>query len=115
MSEEFIKNEETNQVEGAAARQARILREAKQEADERELADKEASAAQQQMQSAFKASREGVPDHVILMVIAYDTKGGQIQVQGPITNKHMAYGMLGLARDCIEQYNRENIPGVQKF
>ncbi len=75
--------------------------------------DAQSNLAQKQMESAFKASREGVPDHVILLVIAFDTKGGQVQVQGPIDNKHMSYGMLELARDCIQQYNAERIPGVK--
>jgi ABC-type arginine transport system permease subunit len=66
------------------------------------------------LNSSFTATRKGLPDHVVVLVIAYDTKMGNVQVMGPIANKHMAYGMLGLARDCIETYNREHIAGVIK-
>jgi hypothetical protein len=75
--------------------------------------DREQRERQSQLESSFKASREGLPDHVVVMAIIYDTKAGNVQVMGPIANKHMAYGMLGLARDCIETYNREHIAGVK--
>ena len=96
-------------VEGVEARRLRLLREAQ---EQNKLSDLEAKESQERLNTSFQASREGVPEHVILMVIAYDTKAGQVQVQGPIGDKIRAYGMLELARDCIYDYNKAHIPGV---
>lgn len=66
------------------------------------------------MESSFNAAREGVPEEVMVFVIAFNTITGQCQVQGPIGNKGMCYQMLELAKDCVRKYTDENIPGVIK-
>lgn len=68
----------------------------------------------QEVQEQIEMSREHVPDDIILISIAYDTKTGSVQVAGPIANKHMFYGMLECARDCVLEWNRENVAGVVK-
>lgn len=98
-------SEDKRPLEGNLARQAREAREAQERKPEGGL-------SQQEMKSSFEASRKGIPEEVVVLVIAYDTLKGTVQVQGPIANKHMAYAMLELGRDCIHKYNEENIPGI---
>lgn len=74
--------------------------------------DREQRERQKQLESSFNATRGGLPDHVVVMVIAYDTKDGNVQVMGPIANKELAYGMIELARDCIYDYSKAHIAGV---
>lgn len=65
------------------------------------------------VESTFNASRKGIPDEVIVLVIAWDSLKGNIQLQGPIGNKGQCYMMLELAKDAVRQYVAERIPGVQ--
>lgn len=89
MSDEMI-------VEGDAAKQDRIEREQKNE-----------------VQEQIKQSRDNVPEYIILLSIAFDTRTNNIQVAGPLMDKLMCYKMLEGARDCIYDYNREHIAGVK--
>lgn len=75
--------------------------------------DREQRERQEEVQNQMKMSRTGVPDDIVIVTIAYDLKNGNVQVAGPISNKQMMYGMLEMARDCVVDYNRQNIPGVQ--
>lgn len=44
------------------------------------------------------------PSSEIRMVISYDQMTGAIRVDGPINNGLLAYGMLELARQAIQQH-----------
>ena len=76
--------------EGMNAQAARLQREAKEK--------------QETIVSVFKASRSNIPDHIELLVIAYDTVQGNVQINGPIMNKHMCYKMFEGARDIIAKH-----------
>lgn len=65
------------------------------------------------VESTFNASRVGIPEEVIVLVIAFDPIKGNIQLNGPIANKGQCYMLLELAKDAVRQYNAERIPGVQ--
>lgn len=57
-----------------------------------------------QPESALNVSRDKVPSDIIIISIAKNMKTGAVQVSGPIDNKYICYGMLGEARDAIQQF-----------
>lgn len=73
----------------------------------------EAQKRGKELESCVQINRDNIPEDIVLLVIAYDTKSGQSQVSGPLGNKELSYGMLEIARDTIYDWNKNNIPGVQ--
>lgn len=101
--------------EGEGAKKAREAREAAELKETQEKEKNESAApkeAREQMESSFNASRKGIPETTLILVVAFDTLTGQVQVQGPIANKGESYKMLELARDAIKDYNDKRMPGI---
>lgn len=42
------------------------------------------------------------------------TPSGQVLVTGPIANKLLCYGMLGLARDVVRDFDPQAAPAVEE-
>jgi hypothetical protein len=62
------------------------------------------------------------PSHVLVLTITFDQLTGAINVNGPITNRFVAYGMLELAKDAVrtacenaQSDRRIALPGVTPF
>jgi uncharacterized protein YfeS len=49
---------------------------------------------------------------VIRMVIDFDPRTGQVQVNGPIDNKLLALGLLELARKAIWEFDPAKAAGI---
>lgn len=99
--------------EGEGARKAREAREIK-EKQEQEVKEHNASPEKiAEMESTFKATRQGVPETTLILVIAFDTLTNQIQLSGPIADKGTSYKLLELARDAIKDYNDKRMSGIE--
>lgn len=63
-----------------------------------------------------------LPEHLKSLIIIFDTKTQEMQLNGPIIDKILCYGMLEMAKECLQHYHRDlltkqkedknNIPGV---